>query len=124
MAILTMAILTMACLTLKAGELSLSELLKQGQLKSMERKHLLERLVSVLEYLHSKQLVCIDLKPQNLVLFGSILDVKLIDLECIRKVGEQMPFKLTPFYASPELAAAAIETTVGAGVATAVVDDA
>ena len=82
----------------------------------MERKHLLERLVSVLEYLHSKQLVCIDLKPQvtptatltltltltlnltpnltptltltlqNLVLFGSILDVKLIDLECIRKV--------------------------------------
>ena len=98
MAILTMAILTMACLTLKAGELSLSELLKQGQLKGMERKHLLERLVSVLEYLHSKQLVCIDLKPQvtptatltltlqNLVLFGSILDVKLIDLECIRKV--------------------------------------
>ena len=86
MAILTMAILTMACLTLKAGELSLSELLKQGQLKSMERKHLLERLVSVLEYLHSKQLVCVDLKPQNLVLFGSLLDVKLIDLECIRKV--------------------------------------
>jgi len=70
----------------------------------------LERLVSILEYLHSKQLVCVDLKPQNLVLFGSLLDLKLIDLECIRKVGEQMPFKLTPFYASPELAAAAIET--------------
>ena len=44
------------------------------------------------------------------MLFGSLLDLKLIDLECIRKVGEQMPFKLTPFYASPELAAAAIET--------------
>ena len=55
----------------------------------MERKHLLERLVSVLEYLHSKQLVCVDLKPQNLVLFGSLLDVKLIDLECIRKVPGQ-----------------------------------
>ena len=50
--------------------------------------------------------MCVDLKPQNLVLFGSLLDLKLIDLECIRKVGEQMPFKLTPFYASPELAAA------------------
>ena len=54
------------CLVLKAGEISLAEHLKQGQLKSTERKHVLERLVSVLEYLHSKQLVCVDLKPQNL----------------------------------------------------------
>ena len=54
------------CLVLKAGELSLAEHLKQGQLKSTERKHVLERLVSILEYLHSKQLVCVDLKPQNL----------------------------------------------------------
>ena len=28
----------------------------------------------------------LTLTLQNLVLFGSILDVKLIDLECIRKV--------------------------------------
>ena len=97
-------------LVLVAGTLSLSEYLKQAQLSALERKHALERLVHILEHLHSKQLVAIDLKPHNLVLFGSLLSIKLIDLECIRKVGEQLPFKLTPYYAAPELAAAALET--------------
>ena len=100
----------MPALILSAGQLNLAEFLKDGQLREIERKHLLERLIHILEHLHSKQLVCVDLKPHNLVLFGSLLDVKLIDLECIRKVGEQLPFKLTPYYAAPELAAAALET--------------
>ena len=62
------------------------------------------------QFVHSKNLVLVDLKPQNVVIFGSLLGLKLIDLECCRKAGEPIPFKLTPFYASPELAAAALET--------------
>ena len=54
--------------------------------------------------------VLVDLKPQNIVIFGSLLTMRLIDLECLRKNGESVPFKLTPFYAAPELAAAALET--------------
>ena len=77
----------MPALILSAGQLNLAEFLKDGQLREIERKHLLERLIHILEHLHSKQLVCVDLKPHNLVLFGSLLDVKLIDLECIRKAG-------------------------------------
>ena len=34
----------------------------------------------------------------------------MIDLECLRKNGDTVHFKLTPFYAAPELASAALET--------------
>ena len=95
---------------LEGGAASLSELLSQGQLSPVERKLVLERLCLAVDFVHSKNLVLVDLKPQNVVIFGSLLGLKLIDLECARKVGEPIPFKLTPFYASPELATAAVET--------------
>ena len=97
-------------IALEGGDCSLSELLKETQLKPIERKHVLERLCNALAFLHAKQYVALDFKPQNVVVFGSLLTLKLIDLECLRKVGETIPFKLTPFYAAPELAAAALET--------------
>ena len=95
---------------LEGGSLSLSEHLSHSQLSHVERKLILERLCLIVDFVHSKNLVIVDLKPQNLVIFGSLLTLKLIDLECLRKVGENIPFKLTPFYAAPELAAAAVET--------------
>lgn len=76
----------------------------------VERKLVLERLCLAVDFVHSKNLVLVDLKPQNVVIFGSLLGLKVIDLECVRKAGEPIPFKLTPYYAAPELAAAALET--------------
>jgi serine/threonine protein kinase/uncharacterized protein YjiS (DUF1127 family) len=95
---------------LEGGTCSLSEILAQGQLSGVERKLVLERLCLAVDFMHAKNFVLVDLKPQNAVVFGSLLGLKLIDLECVRKVGEPTPFKLTPFYAPPELAAAALET--------------
>ena len=97
-------------IVLEGGTCSLAELLTDGQLTSVERKHVLERLCLAVDFVHSRGFVLVDLKPQNLVIFGSLLSLKLIDLECLRKNGDSVPFKLTPFYAAPELAAAALET--------------
>jgi serine/threonine protein kinase len=82
----------------------------QMQLTPVERRLVLERLCLAVDFVHSKSLVIVDLKPQNVVIFGSLLSLKLIDLECLRKTGENLPFKLTPYYCAPELAAAALET--------------
>ena len=97
-------------LILEGGSCSLAEILSEGQLAPVERKMALERLCLAVDFVHSKNFVLVDLKPQNVVVFGSLLSLKLIDLECLRKAGEPIPFKLTPFYASPELATAALET--------------
>ena len=75
----------------------------------MDRKHIFEQLCLAVAFVHSKQLVLNDLKPQNVVIFGSLLSIKLIDFEGVRKAGEHLPFRLTPFYTPPELAAAALE---------------
>ena len=85
-------------------------MLSQGQLTPVERKHVLERLCHAVDYVHSRGFVLVDLKPHNVVLLGSLLDLKLIDFECLRKAGDPVPFKLTPFYAAPELASAALES--------------
>ena len=97
-------------LVLQGGTANLAELLLSYTFTTLERKLVLERICNIVAFLHERQLVCVDLKPQNLVAFGSIMDLKLIDLECLRKMGEQLPFKLTPFYCAPELAAAALES--------------
>ncbi len=97
-------------IVLEGGSMSLHELLKEGQLRPVERKLVLERLCLALQHVHAKAFVVVDFKPQNVVVFDSLLGIKLIDLECLRKQGEPVPFKLTPCYAAPELAAAALET--------------
>ena len=76
---------------LEGGNMSLSELLTEGQLTPVERKHVLERLCLAVDFVHSRGFVLVDLKPQNVIVFGSILSLKLIDLECLRKNGDAVP---------------------------------
>jgi serine/threonine protein kinase len=99
-----------SAVVLEGGSCSLAELLAEGQLQPVERKHVLERLCLAVDFVHSRGFVLVDLKPANIVIFGSLLTFKLIDLECLRKNGDTVHFKLTPFYAAPELASAALET--------------
>jgi len=103
-------------LVLEGGHCNLRELLLQGQLSALERKHVLERLCHILDFLHARNYVALDFKPHNIVVFGSLLDIRLIDLECLRKTNDPVPFKLTPFYAAPELASAAIATAQAGGL--------
>ena len=97
-------------IVLEGGTSSLSEMLSGGQLTQVERKwgctlpshapshhraptpprralgrYVLERLCLAVDFVHSKGFVLVDLKPHNVVIFGSLLGLRLIDLECLRK---------------------------------------
>ena len=67
-------------------------------------------LFSALHHLHSRGLVHMDVKPENIMQFGSCW--KLIDLECCMPIdGSDQSVSaddITPLYASPELAKAVI----------------
>jgi len=97
-------------LVLEAGTLNLSQYLAQHVLAEVERKHVFERVCSATLFFHSKGFIVVDLKPHNIVLFGSLMNIKFVDLEAFRRIGEPLPFKLTPFYVAPEIAAATLET--------------
>jgi len=97
-------------LVLEAGTLNLSQYLAQHVLAEVERKHVFERVCSATLFFHSKSFIAVDLKPQNIVLFGSLMNIKFVDFEAFRRIGEPLPFKLTPFYVAPEIAAATLET--------------
>ena len=58
-------------IVLEGGALSLAEYLGQSQLTNIERRLVLERLCLAIDFVHSKNLVLVDLKPQNVVIFGA-----------------------------------------------------
>ena len=68
-------------------------------------------LFSALYHLHSRELVHLDVKPENIMRFGRCW--KLIDLECCMSIGRDFVLTedITPLYASPELARAAMATS-------------
>ena len=68
-------------------------------------------LFSALYHLHSRGLVHLDVKPENIMRFGPCW--KLIDLECCMSIGRNFVLAedITPLYASPELARAALSST-------------
>ena len=73
-------------LILEAGTTNLAQFLAQGTLADVDRKHIFERICLAILFVHGKGIVVVDLKPHNIVLFGSLLDIKLIDFESVRKV--------------------------------------
>jgi hypothetical protein len=62
-----------SAVVLEGGSCSLAELLAEGQLQPVERKHVLERLCLAVDFVHSRGFVLVDLKPANIVIFGSLL---------------------------------------------------
>ena len=65
-------------------------------------------LLAALEFLHGLGFVHLDVKPDNIMRFGSLW--KLIDLGSCLYVGDVVPLDgFTPLYCSPELAEAALE---------------
>lgn len=66
-------------------------------------------LFSALHHLHTRRLLHLDIKPENIMRFGTCW--KLIDLECCMQIDAGTFVSIddiTPLYASPELAEAVI----------------
>lgn len=71
-------------------------------------------LLAALEFLHGLGFVHLDVKPDNIMRFGSLW--KLIDFGSCLSVGDVVPmhsFGFTPLYCSPELAEAALAEADG-----------
>lgn len=85
----------------------LDQLLKSPDMR--ERKHqffIIRQLLSILEKLHQEEIVHLDIKPCNILLYENNC-VKLSDLEAARSLENKSPqkeFICTPAYCSPEYA--------------------
>ncbi|CAD5121391.1 DgyrCDS9913 [Dimorphilus gyrociliatus] len=92
---------------LTGGEL-LPKIVKDDSFTESEAAHYLKQLLLAVEHIHSKNIVHLDLKPENLLLTNSSSEeIKLIDFGFARKLNPRLPLHAkycTPEFAAPEVA--------------------
>jgi len=79
---------------------------KNGPLSEDHLKTILRQLISVFDYLHSKRLVYLDLKPDNMMYNRQTQKLTLIDFEHVMPVPRWRSHKIslgTKLYYSPEM---------------------
>lgn len=94
-------------LILELGDERLDHWLEKGICDESDFKEIAWSLFAALEWLHTRGLAHLDVKPENVMRFEGRW--KLIDLECCMALddGEFVSMgDLTPLYASPEVAKA------------------
>ncbi|CAJ1406209.1 unnamed protein product [Effrenium voratum] len=95
---------------LEIGDQSLDDWLQRGAVSLSGFCELAKALFKALKWLHGLGFIHMDVKPENIMRFGTRW--KLIDLDCCMSCNDEMvtPENFTPLYASPELAREVLDT--------------
>mmetsp|Transcript_16944 Transcript_16944/g.18999 ORF Transcript_16944/g.18999 Transcript_16944/m.18999 type:complete len:592 (+) Transcript_16944:244-2019(+) len=90
---------------LEGGEL-FEKVKKNGQYSEEKAARIMKQFLKALQYLHAKNIVHCDLKPENVLLGARDTDVKLADFGLASKIEGNEPLKLrcgSPGYIAPEV---------------------